>query len=42
MSAGLMWFGAANAVNTKLTAPQQRNFLRFLNRQELKRFLVFR
>jgi hypothetical protein len=33
-------FGAGNAINAKLTAQQRRNFLRFLNRHELKRFLV--
>ena len=29
------------AVNAALTAKQRRNFLSFLNRQWLKRFLVF-
>jgi hypothetical protein len=37
---GRVWFGAGNAINAKLTAQQRRNFLRFLNRHELKRFLV--
>ena len=38
---GRVWFGAANAINAKLTAQQRRNFLRFLNYHELKQFLVF-
>jgi hypothetical protein len=37
---GRVWFGAGNAVNATLTAKQRRNFLRFLNRHGLKRFLV--
>jgi hypothetical protein len=32
---------AANGINAKMTAQQRRNFLRFLNRHELKQFLVF-
>jgi hypothetical protein len=38
---GRVWFGAGNAVNVTLTAKQRRNFLRFLNRHGLKRYLVF-
>jgi hypothetical protein len=38
---GRVWFGAGSAINAKLTATQRRNFLRFLNRHELKRYLVF-
>jgi len=37
---GMIWFGAGMAINAKLTANQRRNFLRFLNRHELRRFLV--
>lgn len=37
---GLIWFGAGSAINAKLTATQRRNFLRFLDRHELRRFLV--
>jgi hypothetical protein len=37
---GRVWFGAGNAVNVTLTAKQQRNFQRFLNRHRLKPFLV--
>ena len=37
---GRVWFGAGNTFSKKLTAHQRRNFLRFLNRHELKRFLV--
>lgn len=35
-----VWFGAGNTFSVKPTAQQGRNFLRFLNRHELKRFLV--
>ena len=38
---GRVWFGAGNVINAKLSANQRRNFLSFLNRHELKRFLVF-
>jgi len=37
---GRVWFGAGYAINVKFTAQQRRNFLRFLNRHGLKRFLV--
>jgi hypothetical protein len=40
LTRGRIWFGAGNAVNVSLTAKQRRNFLRFLNRHGLKRFLV--
>lgn len=40
MTTGRIWFGAGNAVNATLTAKQRHNFLRFLNRHELRRFLV--
>jgi hypothetical protein len=35
---GRVWFGSGNTINVKLTGRQRRNFLRFLNRHELKRF----
>ena len=38
---GRVWFESGNRINVKLTAQQRRNFLRFLNRHELKHFLVF-
>ena len=38
---GRVWFGAGMAINAKLTPTQRRNFLRFLNRHELKQYLVF-
>ena len=38
---GRVWIESGNRINVKLTAQQRRNFLRFLNRHELKRFLVF-
>lgn len=37
---GRVWFGAGNTINVRLTGKQRRNFLRFLNRHELKQFLV--
>jgi hypothetical protein len=37
---GRVWFGAGMAVNVSITAKQRRNFLRFLNRHGLKRYLV--
>jgi hypothetical protein len=40
MSAGRVWFGAGMAINAKLTATQRRNFLRFLNRHNLRHYLV--
>lgn len=41
VTARRIWFPAGNAVNVTLTAKQWRNLLRFLNRHELKRLLVF-
>jgi ABC-type iron transport system FetAB ATPase subunit len=38
---GRVWFESGNRINVKMTAQQRRNFLRFLNRHELKQFLVF-
>ena len=40
MRSGRIWFGAGSAINAQLTRTQRRNFLRFLNRHELKRYLV--
>jgi hypothetical protein len=37
---GRVWFGGGMAVNVSITAKQRRNFLRFLNRHGLKRYLV--
>ena len=37
---GRVWFGVGMAVNVSITAKQRRNFLRFLNRHGLKRYLV--
>lgn len=35
-----VWFGAGNTFSVTLTAQQRCKFLRFLNRHELKPFLV--
>lgn len=38
---GRAWVGAAAAINMTRTGNQPRNFLRFLNRHDLRCFLVF-
>lgn len=38
---GRVWFGGGNTFSVRLTARQRRNFLRFLNRHDQKRFLAF-